>query len=227
MKQNFTALLILFLPSFLLKRILPCLGHKIGNNVKIGFSVIKLEKLQLGNDIIIGSFNIFKGPFTLVMDNKARIAHQNYITRAPKGVTYGDAVFKIGYNSNITSKHFIDVTRSVTLGSNTVMGGRDSQIWTHGYVHKETGNERYRVDGEVTIGNNVYMGSRCFINPGVTIADAISIGGGSSVAKNLTKKGMYVNQELRFIEQDFEAIKTRLSKVKDENLVEDVYYKNK
>ena len=70
------------------------------------------------------------------------------------------------------------------------------------------------------------MGSRCFINPGVTIADAISIGGGSSVAKNLTQKGMYVSQELRFVEQDFETIKTKLSKVDVEGLVENVYHKN-
>ena len=218
--------MIFILPSFLLRMTLNWLGHKIGKNVKIGFSIIIIDKIELEDSSYIGHFNIIKGPFYLILEKKAKMYNQNYITRAPKGVTYGDAVFKIGYNSNITSKHFIDVTRSVTLGSNTVMGGRDSQIWTHGYVHKETGDERFRVDGEVTIGNNVYMGSRCFINPGVTIADAISIGGGSSVAKNLTQKGMYVSQELRFVEQDFETIKTKLSKVDVEGLVENVYHKN-
>ena len=245
-RKIFSLLGVIFLPSFLLRFWLRFLGHQIGKNSKIGFSIIITDKIELLENAKIGHFNfiaipffsldknssikhfnIFKGPFNLLMKEESRIANQNFLTRAKKGITYGESSFELGMNSNITSKHFLDLTKSITIGSNTVLGGRSTQIWTHGYVHKELGSIRLRIDGEVIIGNNVYIGSNCFINPGVTIANAISIGGGTSVATNLLNKGMYVSQKLRFIEQDFETIKAKLKKVENENLVEEVYLKIK
>jgi len=244
MKKIVAILSVFFLPNFLKRIILRLLGHEIGRNVKIGFSLIHVDKLKLSEGSWIGHFNVLKnellvlkknshikhfnmikGPFDLILESRARIANQNYITRAVHGVTYGESVFKLGENSNITSKHFIDLTKSVIMGSNTVLGGRDTQIWTHGYVHKETGDDRFRVDGEVKFGDNVYIGSRCLFNPGVTISNAISIGGGSVVSKDLINKGMYVNQSLRFLEQDFEMVKKRLVKVEGKSLIEEVYLK--
>lgn len=244
MKKTLTLFSILLLPSFLLRPILRLFRHKIGKNAKIGFSIVMTNHIELGNNARIGHFNlikidsivlnnntlikhfnIFKGPFLLILKDRARIANQNYLTRAPIGVTYGESLFQLGDNSNITSKHFIDLTKNVVLGSNTVLGGRDSQVWTHGYVHNETGDERFRIDAEVIIGNNVYIGSRCIFNPGVSIANAISIGSGSVLSKDLVDKGMYVGQTLRFKEQDFYEIKQRLTKVEGFSLVEEVYKK--
>lgn len=237
-------LIILILPSVFLGRTLRFLGYNVGKNLKVGFSILNLNRIDLSDNVRIGHlnlisidslilkanssishFNIFKGPFSLLMLEKARIGNQNYLSRAEKGITYGKSNFTLGYNSNITSKHFIDLTKSVSIGNNSVLGGRDSQIWTHGYVHDEVGDQRFRVDGEVNIGNNVYVGSKCFINPGVKITNAVSIGGGTSVAKDLVKKGLYVSQKLRYIEQDFEALKQKFEKVDEEGLIEEVFKK--
>lgn len=245
MKKGLIFLSILILPSFLLSPFLRLFGYKIGKKIKIGFSIvlaneielndnvkighfnfIKIDKLILCNNSLIKHFNIFKGPFELELKNKARIANQNYLTRAPLGVTYGKSIFQLGKNSNITSKHFIDLTKSVVMGENTVLGGRHSQIWTHGYVHKEIGDERLRIDAEVVIGNNVYIGSRCLFNPGVSISNAVSIGSGSVISKNLTEKGMYVGQKLRLKKNGFNDIKQRLTKVEEHSLIENVYTKN-
>ena len=245
MKKYFTLIITLILPSFFLIKVLRILGYKVGRNVRIGFSILKLDNLILGDNTKIGHFNlilinslkikengsiknlnIFKGPFDFEIESKGRVANKNYVSRAPLGVTFDYAKFVIGYNSNITSNHFIDLTQSVTLGDNTVLGGRNSQIWTHGYIHKESGDERFRVDGSVEIGNNVYLGSMVLINPGVVIHDAISIGSGSVVSKKLVEKGMYVNTPLRFLHQDFELLKNNLEKVQNKNLVENVYIKN-
>lgn len=244
MKKIITIASIFFLPSFLARPILRILGHKIGKKVRFGFSVIKVSTITIGNYSKIGHFNfitnknltlenntiikhlnVIKGPFSLILKGRARIANQNYITRAKKGITYGDAKFEIGTNSNITSMHFIDVTSNVILGDETVLGGRHSQIWTHGYVHDSVTHKRIRIDGDVTIGNDVYFGSKIIINPGVTITNGVSVGSGSVISKDLCKKGMYVGQALRQVTQDFETIQQNFIKVEDTDLIEDVYKK--
>ena len=69
-------------------------------------------------------------------------------------------------------------------------------------------------------------GSGCLFNPGIKIANAIHVGGGTVISKNLEKPGMYVGQGLRFIENNINVVKSKLKKVDDNNLVEEVYYKS-
>ena len=232
-----------FLPSFLLKFVLPFFGVKVGNKVKIGFSfiltdkvilaknatiknfnLIMVEDISLGENALIGSFNILKGPFKLILKKRAIIGSKNYVTRGKKGITYDEAVFQLGELGCITTKHHLDLTRSIVLGDFTTLAGISSQMWTHGYYHGENGEERVRIDGEILIGNNVYIGSGCIFNPKITIANAVHIGSGSVISKNLDKKGMYVGTGLRFIENDIENIKNKLTKV-DKDLLDDVYEK--
>ena len=133
---------------------------------------------------------------------------------------------ELGILTKITANHFIDLTRSIKIGDYSIVAGVRSQFWTHGYLHDKTGPGRFRIDGEIIIGNNVYIGSNVVINAGVNIANAITIGSNSTVSKSLKQAGMYVNQGLRFIEKDYNKVKTKLSKIKYENLIEDVYEKN-
>ena len=106
----------------------------------------------------------------------------------------------------------MDLTKSITLGDFVTIGGHAGQFWTHGFVHAPSGADRIRVDGEIVIGDNVYIGSRCTFNPGVYIASGISLGANSCISKSLLVKGMYVSQGLRYVPQDFEKIKARLKK---------------
>jgi acetyltransferase-like isoleucine patch superfamily enzyme len=92
-------------------------------------------------------------------------------------------------------------------------------------VHAPEGPDRFRVDGEIIIGNNVYLGSGVMINPGVVIADSINIGGNSTVSRSLTEPGMYVSQPLRHLSKDYNSIKHGLVEVKEEGLIEKVFEK--
>lgn len=233
----------LFLPSFILRPALRILGHKIGNKVKIGFSLIKCnlmiiednvkighlnllfnESLELSQFSSIGYLNILKGPFRLILMKNGAIGNKNYITRGSTGVSYGSSHLKLGELTKITTGHHIDLTKSVTFGDFSILAGIRSQMWTHGYYHAESGKERIRIDGEIFVGNNVYVGSGCIFNPGVTVNNAIHIGGGSVISKDLIEKGMYVGQALRFINQDYESVKGKLTKV-DADVIEEVYFK--
>lgn len=243
MKKILTALICL-LPSKLAIVFLKIVGHKVNWDNRIGFSLIFVDNLKLDSktkighfnyiniDCIsfrekayIGSFNLIKGPIILDFDKTGAIGNFNTVSRAVLGVTYGKAVLKLGELAKITSRHFIDLTKNVTLGDFSTLAGAGSQIWTHGYIHAKEGASRIRVDGDVYISNNVYLGSNCVINAGVKINEAITVGSNSTVSKDLIESGMYVGQKLRYIEKTIDDVKSSLRKVEEPNLIESVYQK--
>lgn len=232
------------LPSFISVLLLKAIGYKVGKNVKIGFSFIKLKNIEFGDNVKIGHcnlilnnsiilasntqigyLNILKGPFNLILDKEASIGNKNYFTRGALGITYGKSTLALGKLTKITTGHHLDLTRSIRFGNFSILAGINSQLWTHGYYHATEGKERIRIDGEIKIGDNVYIGSRCLFNPNVNVANSIHIGGGSVISKDLKKSGMYVGQGLRFIENNIELIKAKLHKNDDPNLVEQIYTK--
>lgn len=48
--------------------------------------------------------------------------------------------------------------------------------YVHSYVHDQSDPDRYRIDGQVRIGHNVYICSASFITAGVTIVDSVIMG---------------------------------------------------
>lgn len=238
------AFLVFSLPSKILIPILRLFGHQIGKNVRIGFSFIMSKKLIISDNVKIGHFNlilnnevkfykesyigylnILKGPFKLELAEKAAIGNKNYLTRGELGITYGESVLSLGKLTKITTSHHLDLTRSIIFGDFSILAGIRSQMWTHGYYHANKGPDRIRIDGEIIIGDNVYIGSGCIFNPGIEVSNAVHIGGGTVISKSLEKSGMYVGQALRYIDNDIEKIKPKLQKIEDSNLVEQVYTK--
>ena len=221
------------------------LGYSIGRKVKIGFSIImvnnitmmsnskighfnlvKVDTLEMGENAGIGLLNIIRGPFDVKLRKRAAIGKNCLIRRGKVGtVTVGKSELILGELSKLTANHFIDMTRSIIFGDFSTLAGIRSQLWTHGYVHAPEGPDRFRVDGEITIGSNVYIGSGVIINPGVYISDTINIGGGAVVSKSLHEKGMYVAQALRHLDKGYEDIKAKLKKVEEDNLLDEVYEK--
>jgi acetyltransferase-like isoleucine patch superfamily enzyme len=243
-KKILTLIICILAPVRLSFWILNLLGHEISRSAKIGFSFIWVEKLELGSKSRIGHLNlllnlkqvrifekgyigygnVIKGPFSILLKERAAIGNRNVILRSKGGVSYGEAVLQIGVLSKITAGHKVDCMRSVKLGDYTTFAGSDTQIWTHGYVHEREGSGRFRIDGEIIIGNNVYIGSRCVFNPGVRIADGVTIGSNATVSKSLLEAGLYVSQPLRRVDYDPDEIRNRLTKV-EENVIEVVYEK--
>lgn len=220
------------------------IGHKISFKAKIGWCIVWSDSIEMkdyarvgsfnliyGPEICmnlgskIGRFNIFNGPYKIVLGEKAKIGKNNKISRGQKGISYGQSNLKLGELAIVTANHYIDMTRSVTFGDYSILAGIRSQIWTHGYVHEPMGSGRFRVDGEVLIGKNVYLGSSVIINPGVSINNAINVGSGSVVSKSLEQSGMYVSQGLRFIISDYNQTKEKLSRIDEDFLIEEVYEK--
>jgi UDP-3-O-[3-hydroxymyristoyl] glucosamine N-acyltransferase len=132
------------------------------------------------------------------------------ISRATKGISHNKVNLEIEIFSKITAGHKIDCMRNVSIGDYSIFVGANTQVWTHRYVHERTGTGRFRVDGEIIIGNNVYIGSRCVFNLGVRIADGVTLGSNSTISKSITKLGLYVSHPLRYV--DYDVIRNRLNK---------------
>ena len=181
--MRFLTALFSLLPSKLANLFLKLLGHKISWNSKIGLSILYVKSLTLDENSKIGHFNflivesiklsdqaviknlnLFKGPITVFLGKKSRIGRFNKFRRAYSPITYGKSSLYIEDGTGITYHNFFDLTCSITFGKNSQVAGKGSQFWTHGYMHSNSGTERIRVDGEIIIGDNVYVGTRCVFN---------------------------------------------------------------
>lgn len=197
MRTLLRAILLFGLPSRLAVLAANLLGYQVHHTARIGFSFISVDGLKMGPGTLIGHGNQIRGPFDVVMSERAKIGHFNTISRAAEGISVGKATLSMGVWSAVTARHRLDLCSSISIGNFSTVAGTGSQLWTHGYVHDLEGIGRYRIDGSIEIGNNVYIGTMCFISMGVNISDGIIVGGGSSVAKDLVEQGVYVSGPLR------------------------------
>src|SRR5436853_3537988 len=196
-------LLVLFcmavLPSFL-KR--PCyrlfFHYRIGKRVRVGFSIVDAQECLIEDDARIGHLNLIIGVKRLTIGDHVRIGHLNIIRGGdevrvgrfcdilrlneinsipdPEVVNAVDPRFLLGEGSIITSGHKIDFTNRVEIGRRTILGGRNSSLWTHN-------RQRTR---PIKIGSFTYVGSEIRVAPGGSIPSRCIVGIGSVITAELT-----------------------------------------
>jgi acetyltransferase-like isoleucine patch superfamily enzyme len=188
------------LPSFL-KRPLYRLffGYRIGKRVRIGLSIIDAKQCEIDDDVLIGHFNALVGVKKLVIGDHVRIGHLNIIRGGdevvigryaeilrmneinsipdPDVVNPTDPRFLLGDGSIITAGHKIDFTDRVKIGRRSIIGGRNSSLWTHN-------RQRTRA---IEIGSFAYIGSEIRIAPGGCIPSRCIVGIGSVIITQLTE----------------------------------------
>jgi acetyltransferase-like isoleucine patch superfamily enzyme len=196
---------IALLPSFL-KR--PCyrlfFGYRIGRRVRMGLSIIDARACQIDDDSRIGHLNVIIGVANLQVGDHVKIGHLNII-RGGAEVTLGryselmrmneinsipepDAVnpvdprFTLGNGSIITTGHKIDFTDRVEIGRRTIIGGRNSSIWTH--------NRQRTLP--IRIGELAYVGSEVRMAPGSALPSRCVVGIGAVVTKKINAEGFLI-----------------------------------
>ncbi len=102
-----------------------------------------------------------------------------------------DCNFYFGEKSLLTNHHRIDCTASVRIGSNVVIAGSDTQVWTHGFDF-----DRKMIIKPIVIDNDIYIGSRCTIVGGVHICSNVIIGASTTVSSSIKEPGFYVSSTL-------------------------------
>jgi acetyltransferase-like isoleucine patch superfamily enzyme len=184
--------MILFCPSNGLRVFIyrTFFNYKIGSNTKIGKSVINAQNVQIGDNVTIRNK-------TSITCNSLRIGNGSAIHSG--NVIMGKADFSIGENSRLINDHYVDVWNTVSIGNNSWLAGKRSQLWTHGSLYTKTGTK----DLSITIGDNVYIGSSSLIAPGVTIASVNLIGLGSVVVTSFeTTNAIIAGNPAQIIKSD-------------------------
>ena len=104
-----------------------------------------------------------------------------------RGAVFGP-LLEIGNNSGVGIN--CELYGPVKIGDNVMMGP-EVVVYTSGHRHDRTdipmveqGSDETR---EVTIGNDVWIGRRAMIMPGVTVGDGCVIGAGAVVTKDVPK----------------------------------------
>jgi acetyltransferase-like isoleucine patch superfamily enzyme len=196
---------IALLPSFL-KR--PCyrlfLGYRIGRRVRVGLSIIDARTCQIDDDSKIGHLNVIIGVKNLKLGDHVKIGHLNIIRGGeqvdlgryselirmneinsipePDAVNPVDPRFSLGNGSIITTGHKIDFTDRVEIGRRTIIGGRNSSLWTH---------NRQRTQ-PITIGEFAYVGSEIRMAPGSALPSRCVVGIGAVVAGKIDAEGWMI-----------------------------------
>jgi acetyltransferase-like isoleucine patch superfamily enzyme len=196
---------IALLPSFL-KR--PCyrlfFGYRIGRHVRIGLSIIDADRCQIDDHSQIGHLNIFIGVKELVLGDHVRIGHLNIIRGGdlvslgryaelirlneinsipePDVVNPVEPRFTLGNGSIITAGHKIDFTDRVEIGRRSIIGGRNSSLWTH--------NRQRTLP--ITIGDFAYVGSEIRMAPGSSLPSRCVVGIGSVITSKVGTDGWLI-----------------------------------
>lgn len=200
-----TLAFIALLPSFL-KR--PCyrlfFGYRIGKRVRIGLTiidageceiaddvsighlnlVISVKKISIGDHVRIGHLNILRGGDEIRIGRYAEILRMNEINSIPDPVVVNPVTprFLLGEGSVITTGHKIDFTDRVEIGRRTILGGRNSSLWTHN-------RQRTR---PIEIGSHTYIGSEIRIAPGGRVPSRCIVGIGAVITKQLIEENYLI-----------------------------------
>jgi len=172
-------------------------GYKIGEGVRIGFSLVDVQQCEIEDGVKIGHLNVIIGVKKVRIGERARIGHLNIIRGGdevsigryaeiirmneinsipdPDIVNVAEPIFRLGDGSVITAGHKIDFTDRVEIGAHTILGGRNSSLWTH---------NRQRTQ-PITIGSYSYVGSEIRVAPGGQIPSRCIVGIGSVIVGKL------------------------------------------
>ena len=190
--------LVALLPSFLKRPAYRlCFGYRIGKRVRVGLSIIDAEACEIGDDESVGHFNVFTGVRELTVGEHARVGHLNVIRGGdevrigrwaeiirlneinsipdPIVVNPVEPKFFLGDGGIVTAGHKIDFTDRVEIGRRTILGGRNSSLWTHN-------RQRTR---PILIGELSYIGSEIRVAPGGVIPSRCIVGIGSVITGRL------------------------------------------
>jgi len=143
-----------------------------------------VEKLELNDHVRIGHLNIIRGGDEVHLGRYAELIRMNEINSMPEPEVVNpiDPRFILGDGSIITTGHKIDFTDRVTIGRRSILGGRNSSLWTHN-------RQRTR---PIDIGSFAYIGSEIRIAPGGTVPSRCIVGIGAVITSELDAEGYLI-----------------------------------
>jgi acetyltransferase-like isoleucine patch superfamily enzyme len=181
------------------------LGWAIGANTRIGLSLILADNVYIGSGCKIGHGNMFRGLKDLVIGDRTQILNFNDFMAPPHESSW-PAVFSIGNDSIITSRHYFDCSGSILIGDYVCVGGRDSQFWTHFLARRPDGKTQTQTEW-LSIGERCYIGARATLvycripEDSMVGAGAVVVGDFSDAGAGLLLAGNPASIKKRLLEE--------------------------
>lgn|GEM_PF-972312 len=145
-------LLVWLLPSGRPKNaLLRRFGHRISANASIGpILVLNVRRFEIGQNVKVGPFNVFRGLSLVRLDNYVMINSWNWISAVShfQDVNPKAGTLHMEYAAGITSRHYLDASGTIIMKPHSRLGGGRTYIQTH---EPDFDNNLLRV-GTVVIG---------------------------------------------------------------------------
>jgi serine acetyltransferase len=192
MLRTLIPLIAMPLPSqwkvFLFRRLL---GWRIARTARIGFSYVAALDVVMAERSRIGHLSVFRD-VRLRMANDSLIGNWNWVSAATAFREHDPgskslAVLSVGAHSAVTSRHYIDASGGVTIGSFTTVAGVRSTILSH-----QIDLERSIQSAQpVRIGDYCFLSSNICIVPGAEIENEVVVAMGAVVVGHLGAAKFY------------------------------------
>jgi acetyltransferase-like isoleucine patch superfamily enzyme len=189
------------LPASELKNsLLRRLGWTVGEGVRIGpCLVLMVGQVDIGDGAIIGAFNVVRDLAALTLGEHAEICHWNWVTAARRlGEAGAPCLLHLGPESAITSRHYVDCSGGIRVGTHTTISGARSTLLTHGISWKDSA----QTFSPIEIGDYCIISSNVQVCPGTVVGSRIVVGMGATIAGRLLEPGLYMQSRATLVKSD-------------------------
>ena len=184
----FLKIISYFLPWALRRRVLEgWFNFSIHPSARIGLAWIFPRRLIMGPNTRIDHFTVAIHLDKIEMEANSSIGRSNWITgfstktdsKHFRHQNDRKAELLLKESANVTKKHHLDCTNTITIGRFTTIAGYDSQILTHSIDISENRQD----SAPISIGDYSFVGTNVVILGGSTLPDYTVLG-----AKSLLNK---------------------------------------
>lgn len=154
-------------------------GYSVSPSARIGWmAVVSVDSLVMDAHSAVGRGCIVRGPLRVVLESGASLGSRCQVECGEWSAEFADGIpylreFVLERDAMVTSGHYFDAIGGIEIGEGSWIGGRGTQIWTHGLG---------AVDRQVIIGRYCYVGSAARFAPGAKVGDLCVVGMGAVVA---------------------------------------------
>ncbi len=176
------------------------LGWAIGDRVHIGPNLVfRVDRVDIGDGAYVGSFNVIRDLAVLTLGEYAEIIHWNWLTASRRlGEAGAACVLYLGPHSNITSRHYVDCSGGVRVGTHTAIGGVRSTLISHGINWKSSAH----TFSPIEIGDYCLISSNVHVSPGTIVGSKIVVGMGATIGGRLSDPGLYMQSRATLVKSD-------------------------
>jgi acetyltransferase-like isoleucine patch superfamily enzyme len=159
-------------PSAAKNQLLRWLGATIGRNVRIGVCLaVGVSCVEIGDDVSIGWFNVFRDLQSLSLGAGASIGQWNWFSASPEFTTAARRM-RVDRGGAVTSRHYVDCSGGVHVGELASVAGHRTTILSH----------EIDLEANRQVARAVIIGARCFISTNSLLLSGVTIPAGCVVA---------------------------------------------